>query len=142
MIWLLSEQKGEIGKAVKCLEAICQSQVSFFPIVEVKTRLRIATLLLQHSHNPVLPSRWCDSPSEARSVGGFGFQCGLVAGIFSLTRCGLQRYRRKSDLVNGLIVGAVAGAAVAARTRSLTQVLGTACLVSAFSAAADYSRSI
>ncbi|KAL5580463.1 hypothetical protein UlMin_012905 [Ulmus minor] len=45
------EQKGEIGKAVKCLEAICQSQVSFFPIVEVKTRLRIATLLLQHSHN-------------------------------------------------------------------------------------------
>ncbi|KAL5561452.1 hypothetical protein UlMin_031199 [Ulmus minor] len=78
----------------------------------------------------------------ARSVGGFGFQCGLVAGIFSLTRCGLQRYRRKNDLVNGLIAGAVAGAAVAARTRSLTQVLGTACLVSAFSAAADYSRTI
>ncbi|XP_028752776.1 sister chromatid cohesion protein SCC4 isoform X3 [Neltuma alba] len=45
------ENKGEIGKAVKCLEAICQSQVSFFPIVEVKTRLRIATLLLKHSHN-------------------------------------------------------------------------------------------
>ncbi|KAF3454772.1 hypothetical protein FNV43_RR05220 [Rhamnella rubrinervis] len=45
------ERKGEIGKAVKCLEALCQSQVSFFPIVEVKTRLRIATLLLKHSHN-------------------------------------------------------------------------------------------
>ncbi|PQQ05975.1 uncharacterized protein Pyn_15748 [Prunus yedoensis var. nudiflora] len=45
------EQRGEIGKAVKCLEAICQSDVSFFPIVEVKTRLRIATLLLKHSHN-------------------------------------------------------------------------------------------
>lgn len=45
------EQKGEIGKAVKCLEAICQSDVSFFPVVEVKTRLRIATLLLKHSHN-------------------------------------------------------------------------------------------
>lgn len=45
------EQKGEIGKAVKCLEAICQSQVSFLPIIEVKTRLRIATLLLKHSHN-------------------------------------------------------------------------------------------
>ncbi|PRQ34878.1 putative tetratricopeptide-like helical domain, chromatid cohesion factor MAU2 [Rosa chinensis] len=45
------EQSGEIGKAVKCLEAICQSDVSFFPIVEVKTRLRIATLLLKHSHN-------------------------------------------------------------------------------------------
>ncbi|KAK7276148.1 hypothetical protein RIF29_17281 [Crotalaria pallida] len=45
------EKKGEIGKAIKCLEAICQSQVSFFPIVEVKTRLRIATILLHHSHN-------------------------------------------------------------------------------------------
>ncbi|CAK9134891.1 unnamed protein product [Ilex paraguariensis] len=45
------EKKGEIGKAVKCLEAICQSTVSFLPIVEVKTRLRIATLLLKHSHN-------------------------------------------------------------------------------------------
>ncbi|XP_058205353.1 sister chromatid cohesion protein SCC4 isoform X2 [Rhododendron vialii] len=45
------EKKGAIGKAVKCLEAICQSQVSFLPIVEVKTRLRIATLLLKHSHN-------------------------------------------------------------------------------------------
>ncbi|XP_009379056.2 sister chromatid cohesion protein SCC4 isoform X1 [Pyrus x bretschneideri] len=53
-LWALAdhqEQKGEIGKAVKCLEAICQSDVSFFPIVEVKTRLRIATLLLKHSHN-------------------------------------------------------------------------------------------
>lgn len=45
------ENKGEIGKAVKCLEAICQSHASFLPIVEVKTRLRVATLLLRHSHN-------------------------------------------------------------------------------------------
>ncbi|PNX75589.1 cohesin loading complex subunit SCC4-like protein [Trifolium pratense] len=45
------ETKGEIAKAVKCLEAICQSSVSFFPIVEVKTRLRIATILLHYSHN-------------------------------------------------------------------------------------------
>ncbi|KAL2317341.1 hypothetical protein Fmac_031217 [Flemingia macrophylla] len=53
-LWGLSEyheKRGEIGKAVKCLEAICQSEVSFFPIVEVKTRLRLATLLLHHSHN-------------------------------------------------------------------------------------------
>ncbi|XP_059659915.1 sister chromatid cohesion protein SCC4 [Cornus florida] len=45
------EKMGEIGKAIKCLEAICQSTVSFLPIVEIKTRLRIATLLLKHSHN-------------------------------------------------------------------------------------------
>ncbi|KAF3436454.1 hypothetical protein FNV43_RR23546 [Rhamnella rubrinervis] len=78
----------------------------------------------------------------ARSIGGFGFQCGLVAGIFTATRCGLRRYRKKNDSVNGLIAGAVAGAAVAARTRNWTQVVGTACLVSAFSAAADFSRTI
>jgi MAternally-affected-uncoordination protein len=46
-----AEKKGELGQAVKCLEAICQSHASFLPIVEVKTRLRISTLLLKHSHN-------------------------------------------------------------------------------------------
>ncbi|KAK3039861.1 hypothetical protein RJ639_028254, partial [Escallonia herrerae] len=53
-LWELAdyhEKKGQVGKAVKCLEAVCQSTVSFLPIVEVKTRLRIATLLLRHSHN-------------------------------------------------------------------------------------------
>ncbi|KAH7517058.1 outer envelope pore protein 16-4, chloroplastic [Ziziphus jujuba] len=78
----------------------------------------------------------------ARSVGGFGLQCGLVAGVFTVTRCGLRKYRGKNDLVNGLIAGAVAGATVAARTRNWAQVVGTACLVSAFSAAADYSRTM
>ncbi|KAL3828998.1 hypothetical protein ACJIZ3_017800 [Penstemon smallii] len=53
-LWALAEhheQRQDIGKAVKCLEAICQSSVSFLPIVEIKTRLRIATLLLKHTHN-------------------------------------------------------------------------------------------
>ncbi|XP_011089547.1 uncharacterized protein LOC105170478 isoform X1 [Sesamum indicum] len=53
-LWALAEhheQRREIGKAVKCLEAICQSPVSFLPIVEIKTRLRVAALLLKHSHN-------------------------------------------------------------------------------------------
>lgn len=53
-LWGLSdyhENQGEIAKSVKCLEAICQSEVSFSPIVEVKTRLRIASILLHHSHN-------------------------------------------------------------------------------------------
>ncbi|CAM8883788.1 unnamed protein product [Rhodiola kirilowii] len=40
------ESRGEIGKAVKCLEAICQCSQSFLPIIDIKTRLRIATLLL------------------------------------------------------------------------------------------------
>ncbi|GFP98752.1 maU2 chromatid cohesion factor homolog [Phtheirospermum japonicum] len=53
-LWSLAEhheQRREIGKAIKCLEAICQSSVSFLPIVEIKTRLRVAALLLKHSHN-------------------------------------------------------------------------------------------
>ena len=53
-LWVLSEKyekRGCIAQAVKCLEAICQSHVSFLPIVEVKTRLRIATLLLHHADN-------------------------------------------------------------------------------------------
>lgn len=46
------------------------------------------------------------------------------------------------EQVNGLIGGAVAGAAAAAAagTRSWSQVIGIAGLVSVFSAAADYSR--
>uniref|UniRef100_A0A7N0V3E4 Uncharacterized protein n=1 Tax=Kalanchoe fedtschenkoi TaxID=63787 RepID=A0A7N0V3E4_KALFE len=47
----VQESRGEIGKAVKCLEAICQCSTSFLPIIDIKTRLRIATLLLNHTHN-------------------------------------------------------------------------------------------
>ena len=53
-LWDLAEkheESGNIGPAIKCLEAICQSQVSFLPIIEVKTRLRIATLLLSYTDN-------------------------------------------------------------------------------------------
>ncbi|KAH6765758.1 Tetratricopeptide repeat superfamily protein [Perilla frutescens var. hirtella] len=53
-LWALAEQheqRLEIREAVNCLEAICQSPVSFLPIVEIKTRLRVAALLLKHSHN-------------------------------------------------------------------------------------------
>lgn len=45
------EKRGEISKTIKCLEAICQNPTSFLPIIEVKTRLRLSTLLLKHSHN-------------------------------------------------------------------------------------------
>ncbi|XP_056850601.1 sister chromatid cohesion protein SCC4 isoform X1 [Raphanus sativus] len=45
------EKLGDIGKTIKCLEAICQSQISFLPLVEVKTRLRVSALLLRYSHN-------------------------------------------------------------------------------------------
>ncbi|XP_016718540.1 outer envelope pore protein 16-4, chloroplastic isoform X4 [Gossypium hirsutum] len=33
----------------------------------------------------------------AKSVGKFGFQSGLVAGVFATTRCGLQKYRKRND---------------------------------------------
>lgn len=44
--------------------------------------------------------------------------------------------------VNGLVAGAVAGGAIAAMTRSWTQVIPMACLVSAFKVATDYARAI
>eukprot|EP00249_Psilotum_nudum_P021173 c28002_g1_i1 orf=52-2076(+) len=53
-LWVLAERyehHGCIGQAVKCLEAICQCHVSFLPILEVKTRLRIARLLLNYTDN-------------------------------------------------------------------------------------------
>ncbi|KAM1449578.1 hypothetical protein EV1_008285 [Malus domestica] len=78
----------------------------------------------------------------ARSAGTFGVQYGLVVGICTLTHCGLQRYRGKSDWVNGVVAGAVAGGAIAAMTRSWTQVIPMACLVSAFKVATDYARAV
>ncbi|CAN6690438.1 unnamed protein product [Malus baccata var. baccata] len=78
----------------------------------------------------------------ARSAGTFGVQYGLVAGICTLTHYGLQRYRGKSDWVNGVVAGAVAGGAIAAMTRSWTQVIPMACLVSAFKVATDYARAV
>ncbi|KAI4349664.1 hypothetical protein L6164_010227 [Bauhinia variegata] len=99
----------------------------------------------------------CAAPSDARkrglsglaqasfvasSVGRFGFSCGIISGIYVMTRCGLQKYRRQDDWVNGVIAGAIAGAAVAAsgRTHSRRHIIEMAGLVSAFSAAADILR--
>ncbi|KAJ4829815.1 hypothetical protein Tsubulata_025325 [Turnera subulata] len=45
------EKRGETGKAVKCLEAICGRRSVFLPITEVKSCVRVASLLLKHSHN-------------------------------------------------------------------------------------------
>ncbi|KAI4349663.1 hypothetical protein L6164_010227 [Bauhinia variegata] len=101
----------------------------------------------------------CAAPSDARkrglsglaqasfvasSVGRFGFSCGIISGIYVMTRCGLQKYRRQDDWVNGVIAGAIAGAAVAAsgRTHSRRHIIEMAGLVSAFSAAADILRGI
>ncbi|XP_010555016.1 PREDICTED: uncharacterized protein LOC104824615 [Tarenaya hassleriana] len=53
-LWGLADyhqKKGDVGKSIKCLEAICQSQVSFLPLVEVKSRLRVSSLLLRYSDN-------------------------------------------------------------------------------------------
>ncbi|XP_024528762.1 sister chromatid cohesion protein SCC4 [Selaginella moellendorffii] len=53
-LWILAdrfEQSGNISQAVKCLEAICQSRSPFLPIVEVKTRLQLATVLLNYTDN-------------------------------------------------------------------------------------------
>ena len=38
-------------QAVKCLEAVCQSPVPFLPLVEIRTRMALARVLLRHSTN-------------------------------------------------------------------------------------------
>ncbi|KAM7276602.1 hypothetical protein ACFE04_018468 [Oxalis oulophora] len=142
----------------------------------------------------------------AKSVGKFSLQCGMVAGVFTMTQCAEYEYIEVSKVLdygivirirhlrvsnvlgdafdmgecqlrvcfaksktqdvgfhwsfrnlveaqdilldstmlgfwmNALIGGAVAGAVVAAGTRSWMQVIGMAGLVSAFSTVADYSK--
>ncbi|XP_058076836.1 outer envelope pore protein 16-4, chloroplastic [Magnolia sinica] len=77
-----------------------------------------------------------------KSVGKYGTYCGLFAGMFAATRCGIRRYRREKDWVNASIAGAVTGAALAMRTRSYQQIFTTAAIVSAIATAADYSTAI
>ncbi|KAJ0791060.1 putative mitochondrial import inner membrane translocase subunit TIM22 [Helianthus annuus] len=79
---------------------------------------------------------------QAKTVGKYGFQCGLFAGIFSFTRCGIRRYRKKSDWVNALVAGGVAGAAIGAGTRNWRQVAVMTAFLSGFCAIADQSRAI
>ncbi|XP_024964865.1 outer envelope pore protein 16-4, chloroplastic [Cynara cardunculus var. scolymus] len=78
----------------------------------------------------------------AKAVGKYGFQCGLFAGIFSFTRCRIQRYRKKSDWVNALVAGGVAGAAIGAGSRNWKQVAVMTSVLSGFCAIADQSRPI
>lgn len=76
----------------------------------------------------------------AKSVGRLGFQWGLFAAIFSSTRCGFQRYRRRNDWVNVLTAGVVAGAAFGAGTRNWKQVAGATGLVCLLCHVAEDSR--
>ncbi|XP_078445455.1 mitochondrial import inner membrane translocase subunit Tim17/Tim22/Tim23 family protein isoform X2 [Wolffia australiana] len=64
---------------------------------------------------------------------------GIAAGTFSATSCRAQRYRMKKDRINSSIAGAVTGAALALRTRSLKQIVGTASAISALATVADFS---
>ncbi|KAJ0988952.1 hypothetical protein J5N97_007308 [Dioscorea zingiberensis] len=46
-----AEHGGDYARAVKCLEAVLQSGASLLPMTEIRTRLRLAELLLDRSHN-------------------------------------------------------------------------------------------
>ncbi|XP_055832065.1 outer envelope pore protein 16-4, chloroplastic isoform X2 [Solanum dulcamara] len=75
----------------------------------------------------------CSGPYDANKLGMF-------AAIFSSTRCGLQRYRRRNDWVNVLTAGVVAGAAFGAGTRNWKQVAGATGLVCLLCHVAEDSR--
>ncbi|XP_057535922.1 outer envelope pore protein 16-4, chloroplastic [Amaranthus tricolor] len=78
----------------------------------------------------------------AKSIGKTGAQCGLFAGMFTMTRCVIQNYRGRSDVFNAAAAGAVVGALIASGTQSRKQVVGMAALLSILGAAADYSRTL
>ncbi|RZS21070.1 hypothetical protein BHM03_00053653 [Ensete ventricosum] len=53
-LWSLAEEAElcrDYGAAVKCLESLLQCGASLLPLVEIRTRLRLAHLLLSRSHN-------------------------------------------------------------------------------------------
>ncbi|XP_078445454.1 mitochondrial import inner membrane translocase subunit Tim17/Tim22/Tim23 family protein isoform X1 [Wolffia australiana] len=75
----------------------------------------------------------------AKTICKCGLLCGIAAGTFSATSCRAQRYRMKKDRINSSIAGAVTGAALALRTRSLKQIVGTASAISALATVADFS---
>ncbi|KAF9606492.1 hypothetical protein IFM89_025767 [Coptis chinensis] len=74
-----------------------------------------------------------------KSAGSSGLQCGIFAGIYSTTHCGIQKYRGKKDMLNASISGAVTGAVFAARSRSWIKVFGMAALVASITTAAEFS---
>ncbi|KAL1331669.1 hypothetical protein AAHE18_12G202900 [Arachis hypogaea] len=74
-------------------------------------------------------------------VGTAGAIWGMCIGPYDANQQSLSGINKASYVVNGLIAGAVAGAAVSVGTRSYTQAIGMASLVSAICAAADHARS-
>ncbi|CAL9778278.1 unnamed protein product [Musa acuminata subsp. burmannicoides] len=53
-LWSLAEEaelRRDYGAAAKCLESLLQCGASLLPLVEIRTRLRLAHLLLSRSHN-------------------------------------------------------------------------------------------
>eukprot|EP00898_Chlorokybus_atmophyticus_P003742 jgi/Chlat1/4369/Chrsp29S04515 len=54
VLWRLADEfeaQGAYLEAIKCLEALCQSRRAFLPLIEVKTRLKLADILYSQTHN-------------------------------------------------------------------------------------------
>nr|XP_028945099.1 outer envelope pore protein 16-4, chloroplastic isoform X3 [Malus domestica] len=94
----------------------------------------------------------CAGPHDARKQGEVGWNVWssvctglkdlLLEFVLLLTAGFNDIGERAIGLVNGVVAGAVAGGAIAAMTRSWTQVIPMACLVSAFKVATDYARAV
>ncbi|XP_070664690.1 outer envelope pore protein 16-4, chloroplastic isoform X4 [Malus domestica] len=94
----------------------------------------------------------CAGPHDARKKGEVGWNVWssvciglkdlLLEFVLLLTAGFNDIGERAIGLVNGVVAGAVAGGAIAAMTRSWTQVIPMACLVSAFKVATDYARAV
>ncbi|KAH6766409.1 hypothetical protein C2S52_017392 [Perilla frutescens var. hirtella] len=57
-----------------------------------------------------------------KTVGKCGIYTGLFTAIFSLSNCGIERYRQQRDWVNTMSAGVIVGAAFGAGTRKWKKV--------------------
>ncbi|GKU86856.1 hypothetical protein SLEP1_g1330 [Rubroshorea leprosula] len=76
----------------------------------------------------------------ATSAAKCSFQCGVVAGVFQMTYCWIERHLGQKDWKNSVIAGAGgaaaagASAAIVARKRKLDGMIMMACLLSGINA--------
>ncbi|XP_020529730.1 outer envelope pore protein 16-4, chloroplastic isoform X2 [Amborella trichopoda] len=75
-----------------------------------------------------------------KRVGTYSLLWGSLGGAFHAIRCGVRRYRMQEDWVNSGIAGAIAGAALGMKTRSLTQIAITSVIVSGIVTVIDSSK--
>lgn len=106
-LWLLADEFQEAGcipQAVKCLEAICQSDVLFQPWIEAKTRLRVAQLLIEHCDNTKAAQSHLERALLVmkRVPACLGLKCSIIGMLSHCYGLSQARHLQKQMLMRGL----------------------------------------